>query len=226
MIYRPETELASHYFQAELPQQFDEYIWFDDDQRGDAARYRGDQGTAGYLSVRGVIRPAGDLVPDLGHELAAGPLNRPGIGEELAMPYQHILVDDPRPRVRRITLNRPEKRNALNNTLRGEIFEVLEAADRDPGMSVTILRGAGTCFSAGYDLSANNSLDQPYHSRGRAGAMVAACGRGLVLDLGPGKARGRAGARLLPRRRHANSPPPAISSMSPTMPRSDIRRCG
>ena len=30
VIYRPETELASHYFQAVLPRQFDEYIWFDD----------------------------------------------------------------------------------------------------------------------------------------------------------------------------------------------------
>jgi protein-L-isoaspartate(D-aspartate) O-methyltransferase len=30
VIYRPETELASHYFQAELPWQFDEYIWFDE----------------------------------------------------------------------------------------------------------------------------------------------------------------------------------------------------
>jgi protein-L-isoaspartate(D-aspartate) O-methyltransferase len=29
VIYRPETELQSHYFQAELPRQFDEYIWFD-----------------------------------------------------------------------------------------------------------------------------------------------------------------------------------------------------
>ncbi len=29
VIYRPETELASHYFQAILPDQFDEYIWFD-----------------------------------------------------------------------------------------------------------------------------------------------------------------------------------------------------
>ena len=29
VIYRPQTELASHYFQAVLPQQFDEYIWFD-----------------------------------------------------------------------------------------------------------------------------------------------------------------------------------------------------
>jgi protein-L-isoaspartate(D-aspartate) O-methyltransferase len=29
VIYRPETELQSHYFQAVLPAQFDEYIWFD-----------------------------------------------------------------------------------------------------------------------------------------------------------------------------------------------------
>lgn len=32
VIYRPETELASHYFQAELPRQFDDYIWFDQSQ--------------------------------------------------------------------------------------------------------------------------------------------------------------------------------------------------
>jgi protein-L-isoaspartate(D-aspartate) O-methyltransferase len=29
VIYRPDSELASHYFQASLPQQFDEYVWFD-----------------------------------------------------------------------------------------------------------------------------------------------------------------------------------------------------
>jgi protein-L-isoaspartate(D-aspartate) O-methyltransferase len=29
VIYRPQTELASHYFQAVLPRQFDEYCWFD-----------------------------------------------------------------------------------------------------------------------------------------------------------------------------------------------------
>ena len=32
VIYRPETELASHYFMAHLPRQFDEYIWFDESQ--------------------------------------------------------------------------------------------------------------------------------------------------------------------------------------------------
>jgi erythromycin esterase-like protein len=30
VIYRPETELASHYFEAVLPRQFDEFIWFDE----------------------------------------------------------------------------------------------------------------------------------------------------------------------------------------------------
>ena len=30
VVYRPETELASHYFSASLPLQFDEYIWFDE----------------------------------------------------------------------------------------------------------------------------------------------------------------------------------------------------
>ncbi len=30
VIYRPETELQSHYFEAVLPRQFDEYIWFDE----------------------------------------------------------------------------------------------------------------------------------------------------------------------------------------------------
>ena len=29
VIYRPETELQSHYFEAVLPRQFDEYVWFD-----------------------------------------------------------------------------------------------------------------------------------------------------------------------------------------------------
>jgi len=32
VIYRPETELASHYFHAVLPRQFDEYVWIDTTQ--------------------------------------------------------------------------------------------------------------------------------------------------------------------------------------------------
>ena len=81
----------------------------------------------------------------------------------------HILLDSPLPGVRRITLNRPEKRNALNNRLRSEIFATLEAHDRDPDVRVTIVRGAGPAFCSGYDLSADNQIDQPYHSAGGLG---------------------------------------------------------
>jgi enoyl-CoA hydratase len=77
-----------------------------------------------------------------------------------------ILVDDPAPMVRRITLNRPEKRNALNDRLRGEIIAALQAGDTDPDVRVTIVRGAGKCFSAGYDLSGTGDEGFPpaYHA--------------------------------------------------------------
>jgi enoyl-CoA hydratase len=80
-----------------------------------------------------------------------------------------ILIDEPAPLVRRITLNRPEKRNALNNELRTQIFRALEEADRDDAVRVSIIRGAGKCFSAGYDLGANNAVGQPYHTSGGDG---------------------------------------------------------
>jgi len=63
-----------------------------------------------------------------------------------------LLVDEPLPRVRRLTLNRPDKRNALNDELRRGLFEALRAADADDAVSVIVIRGAGGCFSAGYDL--------------------------------------------------------------------------
>ena len=69
------------------------------------------------------------------------------------MDYSLILIDDPAPVVRRITLNRPEKRNALNATLRREILAATREADRDTRRPRHRHPGAGKCFSAGYDLS-------------------------------------------------------------------------
>ena len=94
-----------------------------------------------------------------------------------------LLVDTPAPHVRRLTLNRPAKRNALSNALRGMIFEALEAADRDPEVRVIVLRGAGTCFSSGYDLAGLGEL--PFHTAGGQGQwarhVVEGCFR--VWDL-------------------------------------------
>jgi len=81
-----------------------------------------------------------------------------------------VLVDEPAAHVRRLTLNRPEKRNALNHPLRGALIEQLRAADVDDDVRVTIVRGAGTSFSAGYDLGGGNEgHDYPFYTAGGEG---------------------------------------------------------
>jgi enoyl-CoA hydratase len=81
-----------------------------------------------------------------------------------------LLTDDPAPYVRRLTLNRPDKRNALSNALRGEIFRALESGDADPEVRVMIICGAGTCFSSGYDLASLGPT--PYHAPGGQGSWA------------------------------------------------------
>jgi trans-feruloyl-CoA hydratase/vanillin synthase len=51
-----------------------------------------------------------------------------------------------------VTLNRPEKRNAMNPTLNTEMLEVLTAIDAEPEAAVLVLTVAGDAFSAGMDL--------------------------------------------------------------------------
>ena len=81
-----------------------------------------------------------------------------------------VLTDDPAPHVRRVTLNRPEKRNALNHALRGGILEALRKADQDPEVRVMIVRGAGKCFSSGYDLGGGNEgQEYPWYTAGGDG---------------------------------------------------------
>ena len=86
--------------------------------------------------------------------------------------FEHIIVDRPLEDVSRITLNRPDSRNALNNTLRGEIYSTLEANDVDDDVRVTIIRGAGKAFCAGYDLKGNNNEDRPFHTAGGDGSWA------------------------------------------------------
>jgi enoyl-CoA hydratase len=73
-----------------------------------------------------------------------------------------VLVDDPAPHVRRLTLNRPTKRNALSHALRAALFDGLRAADADPDVRVIVIRGAGSSFSAGYDLAQDPNEPHPW----------------------------------------------------------------
>lgn len=81
--------------------------------------------------------------------------------------YEVLLVDEPAEGIRRFTLNRPDKRNALNHQLRGELLHALQNADADSSVKVMIICGAGTCFSAGYDLGGGNvGQEYPFHTAG------------------------------------------------------------
>jgi trans-feruloyl-CoA hydratase/vanillin synthase len=51
-----------------------------------------------------------------------------------------------------ITLNRPEKRNAMNPTLNREMIDVLETVEQDARAKVVVLTGAGDAWTAGMDL--------------------------------------------------------------------------
>ena len=62
-----------------------------------------------------------------------------------------LLIED-RGAVRILTMNRPEKRNALNTALTQQLLEALRAADRDDTVGCVILTGAGQGFCAGADL--------------------------------------------------------------------------
>jgi len=68
------------------------------------------------------------------------------------MTYETILYETDAGRAR-ITLNRPEKLNAISWQMQQELQQALLAVDRDPAVHVAIIRGAGRAFSAGYDIS-------------------------------------------------------------------------
>ncbi len=86
------------------------------------------------------------------------------------MPDQSlVLVDEPAPHVRRLTLNRPDKRNALDHALRRALFAALREGDADPATHVMIVRGGGPCFSAGYDLRPDPTAAPPWYTSGGDG---------------------------------------------------------
>jgi len=84
--------------------------------------------------------------------------------DELASTEPLILVEQPAAFVSRLTLNRPGKRNAISTPLRKALLDALQRNDNDPDIRVSIVRGAGKCFSSGYDLSGGLMDDPPYHS--------------------------------------------------------------
>src|SRR5713101_2858849 len=77
------------------------------------------------------------------------------------MSYEHILVDI-EDGVGIITLNRPEKLNAMNRRLASEVHEAVQRLDADDAVGCIVLTGAGRAFSAGGDIHEQLEDDARY----------------------------------------------------------------
>lgn len=106
-----------------------------------------------------------------------------------------------------LTLNRPEKRNAINAELSAAFLSQLEEADRDPDIRVIVVTGAGSAFCAGMDLAAfadrggRPSRGGSIHRRSTTTPIIAAVngpavGGGLELVLRCDLAVAAEGARF------------------------------
>jgi enoyl-CoA hydratase len=79
--------------------------------------------------------------------------------------YQHILTDRPHPRVLRMTLNKPDRLNAIDQATHIELAGIWRDVDEDPDTGAVIVTGAGRAFSAGGDLEMASDLTADFTKR-------------------------------------------------------------
>jgi enoyl-CoA hydratase len=79
--------------------------------------------------------------------------------------YRHVLVDRPHARILRITLNRPDRLNALDQPAHAELAEIWRDIEADVDTSAVIITGAGRAFSAGGDLDMASDLATDFAKR-------------------------------------------------------------
>ncbi len=79
---------------------------------------------------------------------------------------QLVLVDRPGPRVARLSLNRPDRRNAIDRDLRHALHDAFGAVLADAEVRAVVVTGAGGAFSAGGDVASMTGLD-PVSGRAR-----------------------------------------------------------
>lgn len=72
--------------------------------------------------------------------------------------FPHLRLDTTADGVRTITLDRPDKLNAVNGALASSLISALDVAAREDAVRVVVITGAGRAFCAGLDLSAPPEL--------------------------------------------------------------------
>src|SRR2546430_9855629 len=81
------------------------------------------------------------------------------------MPADEVLVSTPIDGVATVTLNRPEKRNALSIAVRDLVSDALDALAADENVKCVVLTGAGELFCAGFDLAEFRVEDAEFQKR-------------------------------------------------------------
>lgn len=98
-----------------------------------------------------------------------------------------LLLVDKSDGIATVTLNRPEKRNALSLELRGELASTFEALGSDDSVAVVVLTGAGTAFCAGMDRTQFGGDDENrralWESSGRLFDTLSALPRPVIAAV-------------------------------------------
>lgn len=79
--------------------------------------------------------------------------------------YAKLLLDRPHPRVLRITINRPDRLNAIDQETHSELVDIWRDIDADADISAVIVTGAGKAFSAGGDLDMASDIAADFDKR-------------------------------------------------------------
>jgi 2-(1,2-epoxy-1,2-dihydrophenyl)acetyl-CoA isomerase len=105
--------------------------------------------------------------------------------------FAHLLIDTSAAGVRTITLNRPERLNAVNPRLADELPAAMAQAARDDAVRVVVITGAGRGFCAGLDLgerSLREDADRatrldPYYWVGRWVQSITSCEKPVIAAV-------------------------------------------
>lgn len=113
--------------------------------------------------------------------------------------FEHLLVETTPAGVHTITLNRPERLNAVNPRLADEVPRAVAAASADDAVRVVVITGAGRGFCAGLDLSdpvpltsgTRGSIVDPYYWVGRWVQSITSCEKPVIASInGPAAGAG------------------------------------
>ena len=94
-----------------------------------------------------------------------------------------VLVEKQSPQVTVLTLNRPERRNALTIELMTELVAAVEAVSADETQRILILRGAGKAFCTGLDLQEVGEPGKAHESAGMIAKMLLAVSQTRLVTI-------------------------------------------